>query len=232
MDLKERTALLADVPLFAGLDSEPLAGLAEVITEHHYAKDAVVVTMDEGADALYLVVEGVVRVSLTADKGREFVLGNLGPGQFFGEMSLVDGEPRSANVRCEEDATLLRLGRGDFLKTLRRYPELAQNVITEMCARLRKADEAIGSLALLDVFGRIARYLTELAEQDDEAEKAEGFLIEKLPTQQEIAARTGTTRTTVSRALRTFEEQGLVARRGRGLMVCSDLARSALQRVR
>lgn len=223
--------LLKDVPLFAGLDDEDLARLSLLITEKHCQRDTVVVSATDPGDALYVVAEGEVKVSLWSDTGREVILAALGPGSFFGEMSLVDGEPRSANVACLTDALLLRLGRREFLQALRSYPTIAINVMTEVCVRLRRADESIGKLALLDVYGRVARYLLERCEEEGEV-MPEGNLLKKIPTQQHIASRIGTSRETVSRALSEFQRRGFIEPRGKGLLVREGLDTRAVSRGR
>jgi CRP-like cAMP-binding protein len=228
---KSGAELLHDVPLFAGLDDDDLARLSLLLTSKHYPKDSVVVSAADPGDALYVISQGEVKVSLWSDSGREIILSTLGDGDFFGEMSLVDGEPRSANVTCLVDSQILRLSRKDFLKILRQYPSLAINVMTEMCERLRRADESIGNLALLDVYGRVARYLIELAEEEGD-DVPEGILIRKIPTQQHVASRIGTSRETVSRALSEFQRRGLVESRGKGLLVRDELDVKAVSRTR
>ena len=223
--------LLKDVPLFGGLDDDDLARVALLMTEKVYPKDSVIVNVNDPADALYIVSDGEVKVSLWSDSGREIILSTLGPGHFFGEMALVDGEPRSANVTCTSDALILRLGRREFLQVLRSYPSLAINVMTEMCVRLRRADESIGNLALLDVYGRVARFLMELSEEEGD-ETAEGTLIRKMPTQQNIASRIGTSRETVSRALSEFQRRGFIEQRGKSMLVREELDVKAVSRAR
>lgn len=223
--------LLKDVPLFAGLDEDDLSRLSLVLTDKHYPKDSVVVSASDPGDALYIIAEGQVKVSLWSDSGKEIILDTLSDGAFFGEMSLVDGEPRSANVTCITDAHILRLARRDFLQLLRQYPSIAINVMTEMCVRLRRADESIGNLALLDVYGRVARFLLELAEEEGE-ETAEGILVKKMPTQQHIASRIGTSRETVSRALSEFQRRGFIEQRGKGILVRDELDVKAVSRTR
>lgn len=225
------TELLHDVPLFAGLKDDDLARLALVLTNKNYPKDSVVVSAADPGDALYIVISGNVKVSLWSDSGREIILSTLSDGAFFGEMSLVDGEPRSANVTCLGPSKILRLARKDFLQLVRQYPSIAINVMTEMCERLRRADESIGNLALLDVYGRVARFLIELAEEEGE-DVPEGILIRKMPTQQHVASRIGTSRETVSRALSEFQRRGFVEQRGKGMLVRDELEVKAVSRTR
>lgn len=222
---------LQDVPLFGGLGDDDLERLSTLLTERTYPRDAAVVSADDPGDALYVIGEGEVKVSLWGNNGREVILGSLTDGDFFGEMSLVDGENRSANVICTTESRILRLGRREFLRVLRSYPSIALNVMTELCVRLRRADEAIGNLALLDVFGRVARFLLEKSE-DEGDEVPGGMLIKKMPTQQYIASRIGTSRETVSRALGEFQRRELIEQRGRGMLVRSSLEINAVSRQR
>ena len=223
--------LLKDVPLFAGLDDDDLSRMSLLLTEKHYPRDSVVVSASDPGDALYIVADGDVKVSLWGDNGREIILSTLPSGSFFGEMSLVDGEPRSASVTCISDAHILRLARRDFLQLLKSYPSIAINVMTEMCVRLRRADESIGNLALLDVYGRVARFLIELADEEGE-DSPEGILLQKVPTQQHIASRIGTSRETVSRALSEFQRRGFIEQRGKALLVREELDVKAVSRTR
>ncbi len=223
---------LKEVSIFARLEEESLSHLATLFTEQSHNDNSVVFAMGDPGDALYIVAQGEVKVSLAGDSGREMILSTLGEGSFFGEMSLIDGEPRSAHVVCTEDAVLLRLGRREFREALRNYPSIAINIMTELCERLRRADEAIGSLALLDVYGRVARFLLDKA--DAEGEDVEGGrLLENMPTQQYIASSIGTSRETVSRALSEFQRRGLIEQRsGRGMIVRDSLTVEAVSRSR
>ena len=226
------TELLKDVPLFAGLNDDDLHRLSLVLTDKYYAKDSVVVSASDAGDALFIVSDGDVKVSLSGENGREIILSTLGAGDFFGEMSLVDGEPRSASVTCLTNAHILRLARRDFLQLLRSYPSIGINVMTEMCVRLRRADESIGNLALLDVYGRVARFLIELAEEEGERIDEGGALLRKIPTQQNIASRIGTSHKTVSRAFGEFQRRGFIKQRDRGLIVRDALDVKSVSRGR
>jgi CRP-like cAMP-binding protein len=123
----------------------------------------------------------------------------------------------------------LRLGRKEFLQALRTYPSIAINVMTEVCVRLRRADEAIGNLALLDVYGRVAHYLLERVDEEGD-QCPEGVMLRKMPTQQHIASRIGTSRETVSRALSEFQRRGFIEQRGKGLLVREGLDPKAVSR--
>ena len=213
---------LKDVGLFGGLSDEDSSNVAGLMTSHNFEKgDKIVETSDPG-DALFVIQSGKVKVALLGKNDKELILDFLESGDFFGEMSLVDGEPRSANVICMNKCTVLRLDRREFLRAVRTYPTVAINIMTELCVRLRKADSTLGSLALLDVFGRVARFVLEKADEEGE-DREEGLWIQKLPSQQQMANRLGTSRETVSRALSEFHKRGWLESQDKGVLVRPEL---------
>lgn len=196
------TEFLATVPLFKGLDPDELTRFAELLREKSYPKGSVILFEDDPGDALFIVRAGRVKVVLVAEDGREVILGLLGPAEHFGELSLIDDQPRSAHVIAMEESTLLVLRREDFRRRVEQSPEVAWSLLTELSRRLRRADGKIGSLVLLDVPGRIARMLL------DEANECGSDLIDKPLTHQTIAHVIGASRETVSRAMREFQDSG------------------------
>jgi len=195
---------LATVPLFSSLDPEELARFAELTREKAYPKGSVILFEDDPGDSLYLVREGRVKVVLVGEDGREVILGVLGVGEHFGELSLIDDQPRSAHVIAMEDAQLLVLRRDDFRRRVDANPAVAWAMLVELSRRLRRADGKIGGLVLLDVPGRIARLLLDFADESG------GTTIEKPLTHQTIANMIGASRETVSRAMADFQENGWV----------------------
>lgn len=216
--LRER-GLLRNVSIFSDLGEAELAALEQLAAVREYADGAVVVTQEEPGDALYVLVRGKVKVVLYGESGREIILSIFkSPGDFFGEMSLLDGEPRSASVIADAASRLLVLSRRDFHAHLERHPRTALRVLTELSRRLRRADAVIGNLALLDVYGRLAGKLRELAAAEGE-ETEEGIVVRQRPTQAEIAATIGTSRETVSRALSDLARRGFVVMSGKRLVL-------------
>jgi len=195
---------LATVPLFNGLDRTELEKFAEVTREKSYPKGSVILFEDDPGDSLFVVREGRVKVVLIGEDGREVILGVLGVGEYFGELSLIDDRPRSAHVIAMEDSNLLVLRRDDFRKRVESSPSVAWSLLTELSRRLRRADDKIGGLVLLDVPGRIARLLLDLA--DESGTNA----IEKTLTHQTIAQMIGASRETVSRAMKDFQDAGWI----------------------
>jgi CRP-like cAMP-binding protein len=216
--LRER-GLLRSVSIFSDLDTAEVAALERLAEIREYADGAVIVSQEDPGDALYVLVRGKVKVVLYGESGREIILSIFkAPGDFFGEMSLLDGEPRSASVIADEPSRLLVLARRDFHAHLERHPRTALRVLTELSRRLRRADAVIGNLALLDVYGRLAGKLRELAAAEGE-ETDDGVVLRQRPTQAEIAAMIGTSRETVSRALSDLARRGYVVMTGKRLVL-------------
>ena len=216
-----RRELLKKVAIFADLDDAAISGIDRLFVEKSFARDSVIVGQEDPGDALFVVSEGKVKVVLYGNTGREVILSLFKPGDFFGEMSLLDNQPRSANVIALEDSMLLVLERRAFSEHLEKHPRTALKVLAELSRRLRRADAIIGNLALLDVFGRVARFLRELAK--NEGEHTDGMVvIRQRPTQQEIASMIGTSRETVSRALSEFQRRGFIELSGKKIVLRSS----------
>lgn len=211
--------LLRRVAIFSHLGEAELAGLERLVEAREVPAEALVVGQEERGDALYVLARGRVKVVLYGESGREIILRVFRrPGDFFGEMSLLDGQPRSATVIAAEPSALLVLSRDAFREHLRRSAGTALAVLAELSRRLREADAVIGNLALLDVYGRLARALRDLARTEGE-ESEEGVVVRDLPTQQELAGLIGTSRETVSRAFAELSRRGLVRLSGRRLVL-------------
>jgi CRP/FNR family cyclic AMP-dependent transcriptional regulator len=198
------TDVLKRVPLFSDLSEAELARFAEVTREREYPKNSVILFEDDPGDALYIVSTGQVKVVLIGEDGREVILSVLGDGDFFGEMSLIDDEPRSAHVIAMKDSQLLVLRRDDFQSRLEEQPKIALKLLRVLVQRLRRADEKIGGLVLLDVNGRVAQLLLDLAEESG------GPRITRRLTHHTIAQMIGSSRETVSRAMRELVERGTI----------------------
>src|SRR5712692_8628280 len=145
---------LRRVPLFSHLSDNDIARLAESARERSYPKNSVILFEDDPGDALYVVKQGQVKVVLIGEDGREVILSVLLEGNFFGEMALIDDEPRSAHVIAMVDSNLLVLRREDFQRRLQEAPNMALGLLRELSRRMRRADDKIGGLVLLDVNGR------------------------------------------------------------------------------
>ena len=205
VSLERITDFLATVPLFRELDRASVRGFAELTREQRFAKGAMIVSEGDPGDALFVVRSGEVKVVLIGEDGREVILNVLGVGEHFGELSLIDGRPRSAHVVATHVSSLLVLRRADFRRKVEQSPSVAWGLMMELSRRLRQADGTIGSLVLLDVPGRVAKVLLEHAAPGEQA-----TLVKQL-THQTIGQMIGASRETVSRAMAEFQEQGMLS---------------------
>jgi CRP/FNR family cyclic AMP-dependent transcriptional regulator len=213
--------LLATVPLFAHLAPDELEALARHLQVRHLVAGTPVFRRGDAGEALYIVRNGEVRISVASAEGKELVLAMLGPGDFFGELALFDGDPRSADAIAAEDTTLLVLWRDQFRRLLEASPALAASALAALSRRLRRSDLLIEDLAFLDVRARLARVLLDLAARKG-VPGPEGVVIAARLTQRDLAALVGATRESVNKWLRACERDGLV-RRARGRLVLPDV---------
>jgi len=217
--------LLRTVPIFTDLSEADLDKLAGLTTRKRYPKDGVVFFENEAGDTLFMVGAGRVKVTILGDDGREIILSVLGPGEFFGEMALLDNEPRSATTIAVEDSELVSLSRADFEGVLSHNPGIMASLIKVLTARLRHANHQISTLALLDVYGRVARVIVELG-RDEGKRLKDGRITFQRPTHQEIANRIGTTRETVTRMLKDLQRQSLIKVTGKEIVLEPDFEKA------
>ncbi|MFT5087348.1 MAG: CRP/FNR family cyclic AMP-dependent transcriptional regulator [Candidatus Latescibacterota bacterium] len=212
---------LRNVSLFESLDEEELKALSELTFTRNFGKDGVIILAEEEGETLFIIKEGQVKVSIVSEEGREVILSLLGPGTVFGELSLLDGKPRSANVIATGETSLVMLRRSDFVQLIYKTPQIATALLAELATRLRRTDRQIEGLALLDVTSRISETLLQLA-TDQGKESSDGITIESRPTHQELANMSGTTRETVSRVLKRLEKQGYINYVGRKITILRE----------
>lgn len=210
--------LLKKVPIFSSLNENQLSHIAEYCVNKRYSKDQLILVEEEIGRTLFIIYKGRVKVTRTSDDGREVILSILEIGDFFGEMSLLDGKTRSASVTAIENSELLLLRRGDFLQIMEDYPKIAIALLKELAGRLRKSDTQIKSLSLQDALGRVASTLILLAEEIGKV-KHGSVIIPKIPLQQDLANMAGTSRETISRVFRSLENDALIKRQGRKLFI-------------
>ena len=161
------TLLLRNVPLFAALPESQLQLLTRVVGRKSHPRNSTIIAAGDPTDALYIVISGRLKVMMSDDEGREVILAILNQGEFFGEMGLIDEAPRSATVIAIEPCELLTINKLDFKKCLQENFDICTAVMKGLVKRLREADKKIGSLALMDVYGRVARLLMEIAKLVD-----------------------------------------------------------------
>jgi CRP-like cAMP-binding protein len=213
--------LLRTVPIFSELREEHVQSLARLTLRRRYPKDTVVFFENEEGDFFFMILEGRIKVTILGDDGREVILSVLGPGDFFGDMALLDNEPRSASAIAVEDSELISLHRSDFDALMASNPSITLALVRTLTARLRRANHQISTLALLDVAGRVARVILDLAREEGRRLR-DGRISFRRPTHQEIAHRIGTTRETVTRMLKELERQGFIHVDGKDVVVEPD----------
>ena len=217
--------LLRTVPIFSELGPADLDKLVRLAARKRYPKDGVIFFENEAGDTLFMVADGRIKVTILGDDGREVILSVLGAGDFFGDMSLLDNEPRSATAIAADDSELLSLSRADFEGLMKENPGIMSTLIRVLSSRLRHANHQISTLALLDVYGRVARVIVDLA-RDDGRRLKDGRIAFQRPTHQEIANRIGTTRETVTRMLKDLQRQGMIKVSGKEIVVEQDFERA------
>lgn len=200
--------------LFAELDARELASIASVAKTRRFSKDEVVMHEDARGDIFCLIQKGSVKITMISPEGKEIILNTMEAGDFFGEMALLDDEPRSATVIATADLEILTIWRDDFLNILSQNFSITRKVLAELSKRLRDASNRIESLATMDVYGRLARFFLDLA-RDHGKELENGYIAVTRPTHQAIANTIGTSRETVSRLLTDLMDQQLLLSEGK-----------------
>ena len=210
--------VLKTVPIFSDLSESDLKSVVNKMVSQSYKKGHVILEEDSTGDHCYFLTSGRVKITRVSSDEREVILALLGPGDFFGEMSLLSGEVRSANVVTLEKTKALTLNTVDFLGTLELYPKVSINLLRELAIRLQKSDEQIASLSLSDAERRIAISILRIAEEQGTIQHG-NVTIDPLPSQQDIANMAGTTRETVSRIYKLLVEDGHVQRISKKLII-------------
>ncbi|MCS7052270.1 MAG: Crp/Fnr family transcriptional regulator [Ignavibacterium sp.] len=203
-----KTDFLRDVPIFSELQDNTLEKIYNSGYIKSYKKGDTILSESESGTSMFFIVEGKVKV-IRSDEDKEIIISLLGPGEFFGEMSILDGMGRSATVTAVEDSKLFILQRHEFLDLLYSYPEVSVSLLRELSIRLRNATNKIKALSLKDAEGKVATVLLQIA--DDIGRIKQGVVeIDNLPYQQELANMAGTSRETISRTLHSFAKKGLI----------------------
>ncbi len=210
--------LLRRVPLFSALTPTQSASIADAIVKKRFKRAEIIVEQGKKSDALYIILTGRARVMSSDSRGREVILATLHPGDYIGEMSLIDDEPHSATVRTEVQTDVLTLGRDAFSRCLPENSSMSYNIMRGLVSRLRHADRKIESLALMDVYGRVARSLLEFAVDDGQG----NLKIRDKISRQDLAKMVGASREMVSRVMKDLEERGFVDTQSDGSMIVKD----------
>ena len=210
--IRASAAILKAVSLFVELDDDQLERLAERVRSRQYARGQIIFAEGDPGTSLCIVASGKVDAVTSSPDGKELVLNSFGPGDVFGELALLTGEPRSADAVAREASRVFLLPRDDFLAFLEANPRVAITLLTIVSRKLQRTTRQVQDFSFLDVPARLARVLLDLASADPKAGgEAPSFRV----TQLELAARIGATRESVNKWLGYFADQGLIEH-GRG----------------
>jgi CRP-like cAMP-binding protein len=218
MSMVSNLELIRRVPLFSLLTASQAESVANAVIKRRFKRNELIVEQGAKSNALFILLTGRARV-LTADsRGREVILATMNPGDYLGEMSLIDNEPHSATVRTEVQTDVLMLARAEFARCLPENSSMAYAVMKVLVQRLRHADRKIESLALMDVYGRVARSLLEFAVVDKDGHA----IIRDKVSRQDLAKMVGASREMVSRVMKDLEERGFIETRADGSMLVRE----------
>ncbi|MES2563670.1 MAG: cyclic nucleotide-binding domain-containing protein [Pseudomonadota bacterium] len=204
--------ILKTVPIFAHFSDQELTAIFPAVQHRSYPRHSFMLRAGERSDALYIILSGRAKVVIDDGEGREVTLSTIGASEFFGEMSLIDEKPRSASVEALEACEVLYISRPAFMACLKGNFDAAMLILKSVVSRLREADRKIASLALMDVHGRVARLLMDVARQ------VNGDWVVDTGSE-EMARMVGASREMVSRVLKDMRESGLIRRDKRKIIV-------------
>ena len=211
-------SVIRDIPIFSELSEDELNEINDNFIPQTYKRDNMILIEEEVGSSMFIILTGRVKISRLSDDGREVILSILSEGDFFGEMSILDGQTRSATVVALDDSDLLVIRRDDFLQMLQQYPQIAINLLKELVTRLRKADAQIKSLSLQDAAGKVASTILRLA--DDAGIIKHGMVeISEMPLQQDLANMSGTSRETISRVIKGLCQDGYLKKESGKLII-------------
>lgn len=202
----QKTRLFRRIPLFSCLSEEEWAILSQIALEKHYPKNMIIISQGDDSSSLYVILGGRAQALSIDESGRQIVLNEFGPGDYFGEMSFLDESPRCATVLTKTAAHMLKFSRERFQDILAANPAICFNLLMGLNQKLRKATAQIEDLVFRDVYGRVSRVLTQ-----DARPKGEAYRVTEKMTHQEIADHVGSSREMVSRIMKALSQGGFIS---------------------
>lgn len=212
---------LKQVPIFSSLEEKQVRDIADISIEKFFLKNEVIFHEGDPGSSLFIVKSGVIKISLIDPNGKEAILQMLYETDFFGEMSLLDGQFRSATVSAVEDSKALMISQKDFTEFIQQHPDVIFSIVAGLNRRLRKANDKIASLTFFDVYGKVAKTLLDLIkEKGDQA--GEQVILELPFSRQELANMAGTSRESLTRILYEFQVRGCLKLEGRKITILNE----------
>jgi CRP/FNR family transcriptional regulator, cyclic AMP receptor protein len=211
METEKIMAFAKNVPLFQGLTNKELSAVCSLMILREFHTGEIIVQKDDNeGQAFFIMISGTAHVSVITSEGKQTILATLKRSDFFGEIAILDGEPRSASVIAAEDCKVFMLYRKPFLDILHRFPKITIQMLIEMSKRLRKSNRQINTLSLISAYGRIADVILRISKEQG-YRVGNVMIIPKRPTHQMIAEMAGTSRETVSRIMSTLQKKHYIA---------------------
>jgi len=210
--------MLEDVAIFSGLNPTELELLEHHMVTRSFKKNTIIINEGDEASTFFIIITGAIKVFLSNEEGKEIIINAQGPGDHFGELALLDGAPRSASVITTEKSTIGVISKEDFHNVLSRNTDLALNLIRELTRRVRFLSDNVRTLALMDVYGRVAKVLLGMAQEEDGK-----MVINNRPTQQDIANHIGASREMVARILKDLSTGNYITIDGKRLIINEKL---------
>jgi len=210
--------MLENIVIFSELSQPELEVLENHMITRIFRKNTVVINEGDEANSLYIILSGKVKVFLSNADGKEIIINTQGAGEHFGELALLDNAPRSASVMTTEKSSIGAISKIDFVTLLTRHPELALKLIRELTQWVRLLSDNVKTLALMDVYGRVAKTLLAMAEDKDGQ-----MVIDNRPTQQDIADRIGASREMVARIMKNLVTGNYISIDGKRLVINEKL---------
>lgn len=222
MDIKEIQIFASKVPLFQGLSKIEYEAICKAMIHRKFsANEIIVYEEDEENQTFFIIVSGRVHVTIITPEGKQTILATLQKGDFFGEMSILDGEPRSASVIAAGDCELFMLYRQPLMEILKKYPKIAIHMLITMSHRLRRSNKHINTLSMMSVYGRIAEVILQLVKEFGER-VGDIVVVKNPPTHREIAEMAGTSRETVSRVLSQLRKKRYITTDRKKLVILNE----------
>ena len=210
--------MLEDVAIFSGLSPAELELLEHHMVTRSFQKNTIIINEGDEANSFFIIIKGAVKIFLSNEEGKEIIINAQGPGDHFGELALLDGASRSASVITTEKSTIGVISKEDFHSVLAKNTDIALNLIRELTKRVRFLSDNVRTLALMDVYGRVAKILLGMAE-----EEGGKMVINNRPTQQDIANHIGASREMVARILKDLSTGNYITIDGKRLIINEKL---------
>ena len=212
--------LLKRIPIFSSLSDDHAVELASIAVEKSYKKNQVIFDQGDPGNSLIILRSGLVKISLVDSNDHEFIIKTLAENDFFGEMSLLDGGRRSASAIAVEDTRVLIIYREDFVRLIKKNPNVALHMLTVLTHRLRMTTDNISNLTFFDAYGKVARCLLDLSDKIG-VKGDEGIVLDVKLSRQELANMAGLTRETFARILKEFQIRGCLKTQGKKIIILS-----------